>query len=122
MEVAPPLTVRPTRPSGSIKVPHGTKLGKHSVSAITPKTVAAPGPIPNKPSSTALCRFSVGCSNSRCRYSHPSPVADEKTGMVLSDEACEKGKGCKDAECTESHVSPAAALGELQSRRLQSFG
>lgn len=95
-----------------VKVPHGTKLGGHSVSAITPKPSAGPGPIPEKPSSKALCRYSVGCSNARCPYSHPSPVADEQSGMVLSDESCEEGKKCKDAECTKSHVSPAAVLGE----------
>lgn len=94
----------------TVKVPHGTKLGGHSVSPITPKS-STTGPIPTKPSSKALCKYSVGCSNARCIYSHPSPVADEKTGMVLSDEPCENGKDCKYAECVKSHVSPAAALG-----------
>jgi len=104
-------SVRPVRPNAPVKVPHGTKLGGHSVSVVPPKA-AGPGPIPDKPSSKALCRYSVGCSNARCQFSHPSPVADEKTGMVLSDEACENGKKCKDPECTKSHVSPAAVLGE----------
>jgi len=103
--------VRPARPP-PVKVPHGTKLGSHSVSGIPPKTSASPGPIPDKPSSKALCRYSIGCSNARCPYSHPSPAADEKTGMVLSEEPCENGKNCKDPECTKSHVSPAAVLGE----------
>jgi hypothetical protein len=40
-------------------------------------------------------------------------VADEQSGMVLSEEACEEGKKCKDAECTKSHVSPAAILGKV---------
>ena len=102
--------VRPVRPS-PVKVPHGTKLGQHSVSVIPPKTTAPLGPIPSKPTSTVLCKYSVGCSNARCSYSHPSPVADEKTGMVLSEEACELGTQCKDPECTKSHVSPAAVLG-----------
>ncbi|OCF33019.1 hypothetical protein I316_05357 [Kwoniella heveanensis BCC8398] len=109
--VPTPTAVRPPRPPAPAKLPHGTKLGGHSVSAIPPKS-STPGPIPDKPSSTALCRYSVGCSNSRCPFSHPSPVADEKTGMVLSEEACENGKSCKDAECVKSHVSPAAALGD----------
>nr|XP_019046434.1 hypothetical protein I302_05183 [Kwoniella bestiolae CBS 10118]OCF25364.1 hypothetical protein I302_05183 [Kwoniella bestiolae CBS 10118] len=104
-------SARPPRPP-SVKVPHGTKLGAHSVSGIPPKSAGTPGPIPDKPTSTALCRFSVGCSNSRCSFSHPSPVADEQTGMVLSEEPCENGKECKDAECIKSHVSPAAILGE----------
>jgi hypothetical protein len=106
-QTAPPA---PTR-SAPVKVPHGTKLGGHSISAITPKPSSAPGPIPEKPSSKALCRYSIGCSNARCPYSHPSPVADEQSGMVLSEEPCEEGKKCKDAECTKSHVSPAAVLG-----------
>ncbi|WVQ99583.1 hypothetical protein IAU59_006719 [Kwoniella sp. CBS 9459] len=109
--VPTPAAVRPARPPAPAKLPHGTKLGGHSVSAIPPKS-STPGPIPDKPSSTALCRYSVGCSNSRCPFSHPSPVADEKTGMVLSEEPCENGKSCKDAECVKSHVSPAAALGD----------
>jgi hypothetical protein len=107
------MALAPTPPvrSAPVKVPHETKLGGHSVSAITPKPSSAPGPIPEKPSSKALCRYSVGCSNARCPYSHPSPVADEQSGMVLSEEPCEEGKKCKDAECTKSHVSPAAVLG-----------
>nr|XP_018262867.1 uncharacterized protein I303_04352 [Kwoniella dejecticola CBS 10117]OBR85025.1 hypothetical protein I303_04352 [Kwoniella dejecticola CBS 10117] len=104
-------SAKPARPP-QVKVPHGTKLGAHSVSGIPPKTASTPGPIPDKPSSTALCRFSIGCSNSRCPFSHPSPVADEQTGMVLSEEACEASKECKDAECIKSHVSPAAILGD----------
>lgn len=86
----------------------------HTPHKAAPKAGAAAksGPIPDKPSSTALCKFGVGCNNARCVYSHPSPVADEKTGMVLSEEACAAGKGCKDAECVKSHVSPAAVLGE----------
>ena len=111
-----PATLPPTR-SAPVKVPHGTKLGGHSVSAITPKPSSAPGPIPEKPSSKALCRYSIGCSNPRCPYSHPSPVADEQSGMVLSEEPCEEGKKCKDAECTKSHVSPAAVLGMPTLRR-----
>lgn len=97
-------------PPVPVKLPPGTKLGSHSISSITPKS--STGPIPDKPTSVALCKFGVGCSNARCPYSHPSPVADEKTGMVLSEEACEKGKDCKDPECIKSHVSPSAVLGD----------
>ena len=106
----PSPSVRPARPS-PVKVPLGTKLGSHAVSAIPPKASSSLGPIPEKPSSKMLCRYSVGCSNPRCPYSHPSPAADAKTGMVLSEEACEEGRNCKDPECTKSHVSPAAVLG-----------
>ncbi|ORX36581.1 hypothetical protein BD324DRAFT_626414 [Kockovaella imperatae] len=109
--VGPQASVRPPRPPAPAKIPPGTKLGAHSVSIVPPKRSSSPGPIPDKPSSAALCKFGVGCSNSRCHFSHPSPVADEKTGMVLSEEACEAGKNCKDPECTMSHVSPAAILG-----------
>lgn len=76
-----------------------------------PSALKTTGAIPDRPLSTALCKFGVGCSNARCTYSHPSPVADEKSGMVLSEEACEAGKDCKDPECIKSHVSPAAANG-----------
>lgn len=100
---------RPTR-AAPAKVPAGTKLGGHSVSAIQPRGQI--GEIPEKPTSTALCKFGVGCSNARCIYSHPSPVADEKTGMVLSEEPCEAGKDCKNPECVKSHISPAAVHGE----------
>ncbi|GMK57867.1 hypothetical protein CspeluHIS016_0407010 [Cutaneotrichosporon spelunceum] len=72
---------------------------------------SATGAIPDRPLSSALCKFGVGCSNARCTYSHPSPVADEKSGMVLSEEACEAGKDCKDPECIKSHVSPATVSG-----------
>ncbi|KAL1411582.1 mRNA-binding protein nab2 [Vanrija albida] len=107
---ARPPAPRPQGRPTPAKVPAGTKLGGHAVSPIQPRGGAL-GPIPTKPTSTALCKFGVGCSNARCIYSHPSPVADEKTGMVLSEEACEAGKDCKDAECIKSHVSPAAANG-----------
>lgn len=72
---------------------------------------ASTGSIPTKPSSPQLCKFSFGCTNSRCIYSHPTPAANEKTGMVLSEEACAAGKECKDSECINSHVSPAVAFG-----------
>ncbi|KAK4687339.1 nuclear polyadenylated RNA-binding protein NAB2, partial [Tremellales sp. Uapishka_1] len=106
---AQPSTAPPARPSGPVKVPKGTKLGNHAVSSAPPTSTTSP--IPTKPSSKALCKFSVGCTNPVCIYSHPSPVADEKTGMVLSEEACENGKNCKDPECIKSHISPAATLG-----------
>ena len=108
---APAAGGRPPRPQPPpAKIPHGTKLGGHAVSAVPPRQSV--GPIPDKPSSKALCKYAVACSNSRCIYSHPSPVADEKTGMVLSEDACEAGKECKDPECIQSHVSPAAVHGE----------
>jgi len=50
------------------------------------------------------------CTNALCRYSHPSPVATAESGVVLSNEACDKGKDCKDKDCIKSHISPAINL------------
>ncbi|WVQ80821.1 hypothetical protein IAT38_002928 [Cryptococcus sp. DSM 104549] len=99
----------PRPPHGAPRPPPANK--PHPSTTSKPSKTSGAGAIPDKPSSTALCKYGVGCSNARCIYSHPSPVADEMTGMVLSEEACEKGKGCKDMECVKSHVSPAAVLG-----------
>ncbi|BEI86627.1 hypothetical protein CcaverHIS002_0609140 [Cutaneotrichosporon cavernicola] len=98
-------TQRPTRPArgAPTKPPFAAKTSAPAK--------AAAGAIPDRPLSSALCKFGVGCTNARCTYSHPSPVADEKSGMVLSEEACEAGKDCKDPECIKSHVSPAAVSG-----------
>lgn len=62
---------------------------------------------PERPQSPTLCKFSLKCTNPLCRYSHPSPVATPESGVVLSNEACEKGKDCKDKDCIKAHVSPA---------------
>lgn len=81
------------------------------------------GPIPTKPTDSALCKFSVGCSNPRCPYSHPSPVADELSGVVLSADPCREGIKCADKDCIKSHVSPAVVHGDKagQSRMLCKF-
>lgn len=63
--------------------------------------------LPERPQSPTLCKFALKCTNAHCRYSHPSPVATAESGMVLSNEACEKGKDCKDKDCIKAHVSPA---------------
>lgn len=68
------------------------------------RTGAAP---PERPQSPTLCKFSLKCTNATCRYSHPSPVATPESGVVLSNEACDKGKDCKDKDCIKAHVSPA---------------
>ncbi|KJA28907.1 hypothetical protein HYPSUDRAFT_128369 [Hypholoma sublateritium FD-334 SS-4] len=71
---------------------------------------AAPQPayaLPERPQSPTLCKFALKCTNAHCRYSHPSPVATAESGVVLSNEACEKGKACKDKDCIKAHVSPA---------------
>lgn len=63
--------------------------------------------VPERPQSPTLCKFGPKCTNPTCRYSHPSPVATPESGLVLSNEACEKGKDCKDKDCIKAHVSPA---------------
>ncbi|CAA7260528.1 unnamed protein product [Cyclocybe aegerita] len=83
----------------------------------TPVPIAAPTPIvaaptpayalPERPQSPTLCKFGLKCTNAHCRYSHPSPVATAESGVVLSNDPCEKGKDCKDKDCIKAHVSPA---------------
>jgi hypothetical protein len=60
-----------------------------------------------RPQSPTLCKFSLKCTNPSCRYSHPSPVATQESGVVLSNDPCEQGKNCKDKDCVKAHVSPA---------------
>ena len=62
---------------------------------------------PERPQSPTLCKFSLKCTNASCRYSHPSPVATQESGIVLSNDPCEQGKDCKDRDCVKAHVSPA---------------
>ncbi|KAG2369228.1 hypothetical protein BDR07DRAFT_1604874 [Suillus spraguei] len=77
-------------------------------SAVSSNTPPKPAyALPERPHSPTLCKFGIKCTNSQCRYSHPSPVATAESGVVLSTEACEKGKDCKDKDCIKSHVSPA---------------
>lgn len=64
--------------------------------------------VPERPQSPTLCKFNMKCTNAHCRYAHPSPVATAESGVVLSNEACEKGKDCQDKDCIKGHVSPAA--------------
>ncbi|KAI8973965.1 hypothetical protein BD414DRAFT_468531 [Trametes punicea] len=97
--------------------------------AVAPVPVAAPAPVvaaptpitpststgttrsgfvpPERPQSPTLCKFGLKCTNPLCRYSHPSPVATPESGVVLSNDPCEKGKDCKDPDCVKGHVSPA---------------
>lgn len=97
---------------------NATQLVEPSVPIIAPTPVPAsmqqpaqqqriPYALPERPQSPTLCKFGTKCTNSQCRYSHPSPVATAESGVVLSTDACEKGKDCKDKDCIKSHVSPA---------------
>ncbi|PPQ63015.1 hypothetical protein CVT24_005961 [Panaeolus cyanescens] len=63
--------------------------------------------VPERPQSPTLCKFGLKCTNAHCRYSHPSPVATPESGVVLSNDPCEKGKDCKDKDCIKAHISPA---------------
>jgi nuclear polyadenylated RNA-binding protein NAB2 len=63
--------------------------------------------VPERPQSPTLCKYGLKCTNALCRWSHPSPVATPESGVVLSNDPCEKGKDCKDADCVKAHVSPA---------------
>ena len=63
---------------------------------------------PERPQSPTLCKFNLKCTNPSCRYSHPSPVATQESGIVLSNDPCEQGRDCKDKDCVKAHVSPAA--------------
>ena len=73
-----------------------------------------PSTFPSAPSESALCRYSIHCTNPQCVYSHPSPANAGKHGdesaLVLREEACEAGAKCIDKECVLSHVSPAVAI------------
>lgn len=85
----------------------------------------APVPIPSKPVSEQICKHGIKCTKPTCPFSHPSPVATESSGIVLSSEACEAQLSCTDMvrlvvlsrstisnlfrlqDCSKSHVSVA---------------
>ena len=99
--IPPPSIAEPAQPTpivAPIPIP----------ASVTPSTAPKPAYVlPERPQSPTLCKFGIKCTNSQCRYSHPSPVATAESGVVLSTEACEKGKDCTDKDCIKSHVSPA---------------
>ncbi|KAI0767061.1 hypothetical protein C8Q74DRAFT_1354926 [Fomes fomentarius] len=110
--VAPTLTppVPVTQPATPIPISKSAP----AVVAPTPLTPSSstgssrPGFVaPERPQSPTLCKFALKCTNPICRYSHPSPVATAESGVVLSNDPCEKGKDCKDKDCVKGHVSPA---------------
>ena len=64
-----------------------------------PHHPAAGGPpvvLPTKPTQDSICKHGVDCARPQCPYSHPSPVATKESGLVLSNEACEKQLKCED--------------------------
>lgn len=116
---SPTLTQTQVQPQPASEV-NATQPVEPSVPIVAPTPVPAstqqppsaqqqriPYAIPERPQSPTLCKFGTKCTNSQCRYSHPSPVATAESGVVLSTDACEKGKDCKDKDCIKSHVSPA---------------
>ncbi|KAI6007713.1 hypothetical protein F5J12DRAFT_830250 [Pisolithus orientalis] len=102
-----PLTVETSLPApiaAPVPVPAQSTSPIPAIPA-TPQRI--PYALPDRPLSPTLCKFGTKCTNSQCRFSHPSPVATAESGVVLSTEPCEKGKECKDKDCIKSHVSPA---------------
>ncbi|KAG5727102.1 Nuclear polyadenylated RNA-binding protein nab2 [Termitomyces sp. T112] len=115
---ASPPTPKPSEPSPANDPPasHAPVVAPAPITPITsivPMPLDSPAPqrlgyaLPERPQSPTLCKFSIKCTNAQCRYAHPSPVATAESGVVLSNEACEKGKDCQDKDCIKSHVSPA---------------
>ncbi|KAI6046459.1 hypothetical protein EDC04DRAFT_3006885 [Pisolithus marmoratus] len=72
----------------------------------TPQPQRIPYALPARPLSPTLCKFGTKCTNSQCRFSHPSPVATAESGVVLSTEACEKGKECQDRTVSNRMLAP----------------
>lgn len=98
-------TTQPVEPSVPIVAPTPTPASVQQPPLVQQQRI--PYSLPERPQSPTLCKFGTKCTNSQCRYSHPSPVATAESGVVLSTDACEKGKDCKDKDCIKSHVSPA---------------
>jgi hypothetical protein len=106
-----------TTPDASATPPPNATSNAVPIVAPTPTPApTAPAPatggltgfiLPERPQSPTLCKFGLKCTNAHCRYSHASPVATPESGVVLSNEACDKGKDCKDKDCIKAHVSPA---------------
>jgi len=101
--ITPTQTTEVTQPSPSVAAVPITPT--HATAAPTPAQPAYA--IPERPQSPTLCKFGLKCTNTQCRYSHPSPVATAESGVVLSNDPCEKGKDCKNKDCIKAHVSPA---------------
>jgi hypothetical protein len=92
----------------NIVAPTTTPAATPALALNTIAPSSRPGYVPpDRPQSPTLCKFGPKCTNALCRFSHPSPVATAESGIVLSNEACEKGKDCKDKDCIKAHVSPA---------------
>ncbi|KAF9012508.1 hypothetical protein BDQ17DRAFT_1344035 [Cyathus striatus] len=105
-EVTPsvPVTVAAPTPVSHAAVPAQSAAALASGGSTVQRTLYV---LPERPQSPTLCKFGLKCTNAHCRYSHPSPVATPESGVVLSNDPCEKGKDCKDKDCIKAHVSPA---------------
>lgn len=106
----PPHSARPspsTAPFGKRNNVDPLNRPSNPAFAPTPPTV----PLPAKPTSSDLCKFSIGCTHPTCPYSHPSPSATSDLALVLSTEPCKEMLSCADPDCTLSHVSPSQKPG-----------
>ena len=85
--------------------------GLTTMPSSVPRDMAA---FPHAPVQSALCRWSLQCTNPMCEYSHPSPAnagrGGDPSALVLRTDACEHGAECTDKECVLSHVSPAVGF------------
>lgn len=93
---------------------------------------------PTAPTQTSLCRYSLGCTNPLCLYSHPSPsaamrrkaaasigramTASKDDPILTSDRPCRFGIECTNVECGFSHVSPAVLFVTLKNRTAGGVG
>ncbi|KAF9243143.1 hypothetical protein BU15DRAFT_86547 [Melanogaster broomeanus] len=100
-----PMLPQPSSAPAPIAAPKPTPASISQPLPAQPQRI--PYAVPERPQSPTLCKFGTKCTNSQCRFSHPSPVATAESGVVLSTEACENGRDCKDKDCIKSHVSPA---------------
>ncbi|KAM0793317.1 hypothetical protein ACM66B_000775 [Microbotryomycetes sp. NB124-2] len=107
---------QPTPGPGGPRGPRGGPSGPGSNQANgagRPPNASAPAParapvvLPTKPTDETICTYGIKCGKPQCQLSHPSPVATEESGLVLSSEACPKQLDCDDKDCPKSHVSPA---------------
>ena len=96
-----------SNPSQSITATLGAQVSSPTPVSAPPARNSNGVEYPERPGTPTLCKFALACTNPVCRYSHPSPAATVESGLVLSNEACEKGVKCDDKDCTKGHPSKA---------------
>lgn len=91
-------------------------MPNNSLPTPTTTTESALAEFPAQPLEASLCRYSLGCTNPMCVYSHPSASAvaqSRRSGnepLVLKQDPCRFQKECTNAECPYSHISPAVTF------------